>query len=81
MYILFHYTWVELILSLFVCLFLWVFLQNALVPVTEFKLSKFKASKHRHGMDNETALVYSLTSLVALMQAVYMRLNKGLLTT
>ena len=78
MYILFH-PWVELILSLFV---FWVFiLQNTLVPVTEFYHSKFKASKHRHGMDNETALVYFLTSLVALMQAVRMHLNKGLLTT
>ena len=32
-------------------------------------------------MDNETALVYSLISLVALMQAVHMQLDKGLLTT
>ena len=40
-----------------------------------------KASKHRHGMDDETALVYSLTSLVALMQAVHMHFNKDLQTT
>ena len=34
-----------------------------------------KASKHRHGMDNQTALVTSLTSSVALMQVVRMHLN------
>ena len=86
LYLLSHVNSVSLSMGRISSIFLFFFLQkcfiqNALVPVTEFSHSKFKACKHRHGMDNEAALVYSLTSLMALMQAVCMHLNKGLLTT